>query len=120
MERQIQYVGVLYNALYLLAGVIGFALAWLLTLSRRREIAVMRALGTPPLRITLNFQLEQMLLILLGLAVGFGLSRLRTAASGSDPLRLSAAFFGLWSLSTLLCLLLSLKKRSYAALTEPE
>lgn len=120
MERQIQYVGVLYNALYLLAGVIGFALAWLLTLSRRREIAVMRALGTPPVRITLNFQLEQMLLILLGLAVGFGLSRLRTAASGSDPLRLSAAFFGLWSLSTLLCLLLSLKKRSYAALTEPE
>jgi RsiW-degrading membrane proteinase PrsW (M82 family) len=62
MERQIQYVSVLYGALYLLAGVIGFALAWLLLLSRRREIAVMRALGTQSGRILGNFLLEQLLL----------------------------------------------------------
>ena len=120
MERQIQYVSALYDALYLLTGVIGFTLAWLLVQSRRREIAVMRALGTQPLRIVLNFWVEQLLLMTLGLAGGLGLCRLTGLSLNRTQALLTAAFLVLWTLSTLLCLLAGLRKRSYAALTEPE
>ena len=121
MERQIQYVSVLYDSLYGLAGVIGFVLAWLLTQSRRREIAVMRALGTPPRRILANFQAEQVLLSAGGLALGAAVSYL-----GGSPLRpfsliLCGAFWGVWNAATLLCLLVGLKQQSsWASLAEPE
>ena len=120
MERQIQYVTVLYGALCILAGIIGFVLAWLMTASRRKEIAVMRALGTPPLRILVNFLLEQMLLVLAGLGIGLAAPFVFGAAPSRAALMLSAAFFAVWSVSALICLLVSLTKRSYAALTEPE
>ena len=120
MERQIQYVSVLYGALYLLAGVIGFALAWLLMLSRRREIAVMRALGTQSGRILGNFLLEQLLLMAVGLALGIGVCRLTGTALNPTQLLLTAAFLAVWILSTLICLAAGLRKKSFAALTEPE
>ena len=120
MERQIQYVSVLYTALYLLAGVIGFALAWLLLLSRRREIAVMRALGTQPGRILVNFFAEQLLLMTVGLGLGIGACRLIGTALNPTQLLLTAAFLAVWILSTLICLAVGLRKRSFAALTEPE
>ena len=120
MERQIQYVRVLYNALYLLAGAIGFVLSWLLVQSRRREIAVMRALGTQPWRILANFLAEQCILVTAGLCVGLWIGRLFGHLSNGNQLLLTAAFWGLWCLAALLCLLAGLRKRSYAALTEPE
>ena len=120
MERQIQYVSVLYDALYLLAGVIGAALAWLLVQSRRREIAVMRALGTQPGRIVGNFLLEQLLLMAVGLGIGVAVSRLTGAILNPSQLLLTAVFLVLWSLSALTCLIIGLRKKSFAALTEPE
>ena len=120
MERQIQYVRVLYNALYFLAGVIGFALAWLLIQSRRQEIAVMRALGTQPGRIVGSFLAEQLLLMALGLAIGAALSRLAGTPLSQNQLLLTAAFLGVWTLSALICLIVGLRKKSFAALTEPE
>lgn len=120
MERQIQYVRVLYAALYLLAGIIGFALAWLLLLSRRKEIAVMRALGTQPGRILGNFLLEQFLLMVLGLSLGMLASRLSGTPLNHSQKLLTAAFLSIWTLSTLICLISGLQKKSFAALTEPE
>ena len=120
MERQIQYVGVLYTALYILAGIIGSALAWLLILSRRREIAVMRALGTQPGRILGNFLLEQLLLMAAALGLGIGVCRLTGAALNATQLLLTGAFLAVWTLSTLICLIVGLRKKSFAALTEPE
>lgn len=120
MERQIQFIGVLYHALYLFAGIIGFALAWLLIQSRRREIAVMRALGTQPGRIIGNFLLEQLLLMAIGLGLGVWLGLLAGTAPARTQLWLTAAFWGVWTLSTLICLIVGLRKQSFAALTEPE
>lgn len=120
MERQIQYVSVLYTALYLLAGLIGFALAWLLVQSRRREIAVMRALGTQPGRIVGNFLLEQLLNMSAGLGFGVLFFRLAGTNLNRTQLLLTAAFLEVWALSALICLLVGLRKRSFAALTEPE
>ena len=120
MERQIQYVGGLYDFLYVVAGALGAALAWLLAVSRRREIAVMRALGTQSGRILGNFLLEQLLLMAVGLALGIGVCRLTGTALNPTQLLLTAAFLAVWILSTLICLAVGLRKRSFAALTEPE
>ena len=120
MQRQIQYVSVLYTALYILAGIIGFALAWLLTVSRRKEIALMRALGTPNTRIILNFLFENTLLCLIGLALGLGIAMLVFGAQEKTCFMLSVAFFILWCVSTLLCLLLGLAGKAQAAIVEVE
>ena len=120
MERQIQYVSVLYTALYLLAGLIGFALAWLLVQSRRREIAVMRALGTQPGRIVGNFLLEQLLNMTAGLGFGVLLFRLAGTSLNRTQFLLTAAFLEVWVFSALICLIVGLRKKSFAALTEPE
>ncbi len=120
MERQIQYVGVLYDALYIIAGVIGLVLAWLLTLSRRQEIAVMRAMGTQPYRILLNFLFEQAVLSAIGIVIGIAISYLTGCPLSTAFLILCGAFCGVWNLSTLICLITGLLKPSYASLTEPE
>ena len=119
MQRQIQYVSVLYGCLYVLAGIAGAALAWLLTGSRRQEIAVMRALGTQPYRIVLNFLAEQAVLCGLGLLLGAGIWALRGGVGRLQGI-LTAAFFGCWCVSALCCLLCALKKQTYASLSEPE
>lgn len=120
MERQIQYVSVLYDALYVIAGVIGFVLAWLLALSRRKEIAVMRAMGTQPMRIFVNFAFEQVLLSTVGILIGGAVSYLLGCPLSKTFIILCAAFWAVWNLSTLLCLIAGLVKPSYSSLTEPE
>ena len=112
MQRQIQYVSVLYTALYVLAGVIGAALAWLLAASRRKEIALMRALGTPNLRIILNFLFEHALLCLVGLAIGLGAVTLIFGVQERFCCMLCIAFFALWCISTMLCLVFGLAKKA--------
>ncbi|MBQ4428159.1 MAG: ABC transporter permease [Clostridia bacterium] len=112
MQRQIQYVSVLYTALYVLAGVIGAALAWLLAASRRKEIALMRALGTPNFRIILNFLFEHALLCLVGLAIGLGAVTLIFGLQERFCYMLCIAFFSLWCISTMLCLAFGLAKKT--------
>ena len=120
MERQIQYVGVLYDALYAIAGIIGFALAWLLTASRRKEIALMRAMGTRRRWIRWNFSFEQAVLSTLGIGLGVMLSRLTGSGFSTMFLLLCGAFWLLWNASTLLCVVTGLTKASFVSLTEPE
>ena len=102
----------LYTALYVLAGVIGAALAWLLAASRRKEIALMRALGTPNLRIILNFLFEHALLCLVGLAIGLGAVTLIFGVQERFCCMLCIAFFALWCISTMLCLVFGLAKKA--------
>ena len=119
MERQIEYVSALYYSLCALVGAIGFILAWLLTSSRRREIALMRAIGARKGRILLNFLFEQAALAAAGLCAGLALG----AALGTvKPLaaELSAAFFAVWCVSAFICLAAGFAKKSHEALTEPE
>lgn len=120
MERQIQYVSVLYYTLYLLTFIIGAVLAYLMVSSRRREIAVMRVLGTQPLRIIMNFLAEQALLCAAGLAAGVLLIRLLGKGPTKLQLILTAVFFACWCVSALTCLIVSVSSKEYAALNEPE
>ena len=120
MERQIKYVSVLYYSLYAITGVVGFVLSWLLVSSRRKEIALMRALGAKPSVVVLNFLFEQALLCGAGLALG--LAALHAARQVSAPLLylLVGAYFIVWTGSALACLVASVRKQAYAALSEPE
>ena len=79
----------------------------------------MRALGTQPYRIVLNFLAEQAILCALGLLLGAGIWALRGGVGRLQGI-LMAAFFGCWCVSALCCLLCTLKKQTYASLSEPE
>ena len=120
MERQIKYVKALYACLYVIAGILSLALAWLLTTLRRKELALMRALGTQPLRITANLHFEQSALCALGLGLGLGIWWILGKPFDRTQLLLTLAFFGIWSLTTLLCVLSGMRKQAYADLAEPE
>lgn len=120
MERQLEYVRLLYGCLYFLAGILGLVLSWLMTASRRPELALMRALGARPIHITANFCAEQSLLCGAGLLAGLGLWRLLGRSFTPAQLLLTAGFFALWSLTALLCAGILARQRSSAALTEPE
>lgn len=120
MERQIKYVRTLYACLYAIAGVLSLALAWLLTALRKKELALMRALGTQPVRIVANLHFEQSALCALGLGAGLGIWALLGKSFDRTQLLLTLAFFGIWSLTTLVCVLGGMRKQAYADLAEPE
>lgn len=120
MERQIKYISMLYICLYVVAGILGLALSWLLTVSRKKELALMRALGTQPGRIVANFHFEQTVLCALGLLLGMLLWRLIGGTIHRTQLLLTGAFFLIWSVTALLCVLAGLRKQAYNDLTEPE
>lgn len=120
MERQIKYVTTLYVCLYLIAGVLGYVLSRLMTASRKRELALMRALGTQPRRIVANFHAEQTVLCAFGLLLGVGIWLLTGNRVDPAQLILTAAYFVIWSGTALLCLLRGMKNPAYNDLTEPE
>ena len=93
---------------------------WLQTLSSLKEIAVMRALGTQPVRLLLNFSFEQAVLSTLGILLGVGLSLLLGCGLSRFFRILCGGFWLIWNLAVLLCLLTGLRKPSYASLNEPD
>ena len=70
VKQQILYTNTLYPFLYLLVGVIGFVVSYLLVVSRRMELAILRGLGATSLTTFLSFFLEQSFLCLLGAGIG--------------------------------------------------
>ncbi len=72
VKQQIQYTNTLYPFLYVLVGVIAFVVSYLLVVSRRMELAILRGLGATSLTTFLSFFMEQSLLCLLGVGLGLG------------------------------------------------
>lgn len=120
MERQIKYVRALYGCLYGIAMILGLALSWLLTALRRKELALMRALGTQRWRIVANLLFEHSALCLLGLGLGLGIWRRLGRSCNRTQLLLTLLFFGIWFVTTLACVLGGMRKQAYADLAEPE
>lgn len=118
MQRQIQYVSALYYSLYGAAFMIGAALAWLLTHSRRQETADMRALGTQRTRIFLNFFCEQALLCAAGVGFGLIVSRLISGAWQTVSLVLCGAFVFIWCASCAIGLIAALRGKQLENLRE--
>ena len=71
MIDMINYINTLYPILYVLVGIIALVTSYLLVVSRKMELAIMRGLGTTRVRTFFSFFLEQSLLCLFGTAAGF-------------------------------------------------
>ncbi len=72
IEQQIEYIGVLYPVLYGLTALVGLVAAYLLVLSRKRELAIMRGLGASSGKAFMSLFLEQAALGISGCALGLG------------------------------------------------
>ncbi|MBQ7601786.1 MAG: hypothetical protein IJU49_06470 [Lachnospiraceae bacterium] len=70
LERHIAYMKILFAVTYLLAAVIGFVISYLMTKSRRKELAMMRSMGAGRVRTFFAFFAEQLVLALIGSAAG--------------------------------------------------
>ena len=70
LKQQIRYTNTLYPFLYVLVGVIAFVVSYLLVVSRRMELAILRGLGATSLTTFMSFFMEQSFLCLLGVGVG--------------------------------------------------
>lgn len=120
LNRQIQYLDALYTCLYVLTGLIGLVLSYLLVAARKRELAIMRGLGAPHYRIFTAFFLEQFLLSLLGCGAGFGI----WAALGRPSPRLhwlmTGAFLACWLLGSCISTLHLQSSKALAVLSDKE
>ncbi len=120
LNRQIQYLDALYTCLYVLTGLIGLVLSYLLVAARKRELAIMRGLGAPHLRIFTAFFLEQFLLSLLGCGAGFGI----WAALGRPSPRLhwimTGIFLACWLLGSCISTLHLQSSKALAVLSDKE
>lgn len=118
LSRQNQYLSALYTFLYLLSGVIALVLSFLLLLARKKEIAIMRGLGTRPGQIFAVFFVEQLVLSLLGAGVGYGVWRLTGGAALPLYYLLLCVILLLWCLGTGICTLRLLRSRALAVLSD--
>ena len=66
LGRYITLSQILFPVLFLLMGVVGFVVSWLMVNGRRMEFAIMRGLGASQTRVFGSFFLEQMGLCLMG------------------------------------------------------
>lgn len=120
MKRQIIYKTAMDDVLYFMAGLLGLAAAWLMVSSRRQEIALMRALGTQPGRIVMNFAFEQAVLCFAGLALGLLIWLATGGAVSLMQLVLAVGFFAVWVVASLICAAREVKKQAQPQLAEPE
>ncbi|MBQ4641788.1 MAG: ABC transporter permease [Oscillospiraceae bacterium] len=119
LERQIQYLHLVYGCLFVLVDLIGLAAAYLLLHARRGEIALMRSLGTPRLRIFGNLAGEQMLLSLVGCMAGFGLWYL-VGAELKEILPLIVRFWISWCVGAVVSCLQMLGPKTLSGMNERE
>lgn len=98
---------------FLLSAGAGFLIGFLMIRARRREIALMRTMGTPTARIYSGYALEQMLLSVLGIAIGGAYFLWR-------PVWQLALFAGIYFLGLSAALLIFLRKNLLTAIKEEE
>ena len=83
LGRYITFSRILFPALFVMVGLLGFIISWLMVNGRRMEFAVMRGLGASRSRVFLSFFLEQGGLCLAGcLAAGIILTCAGQATAG--------------------------------------
>lgn len=70
LGRYITFSRILFPALFVMVGLMGFLISWLMINGRRMEFAIMRGLGASKKRVFASFFLEQVLLCLCGCVLG--------------------------------------------------
>lgn len=98
---------------FALSAVAGFLIGFLMIRSRKREIALMRTMGTPKLRIYGGFALEQLLCAVLGAVLG-------GAYFLWQPVERLAAFVGIYFVGLSIALLIFLNTKLITTIKEDE
>lgn len=70
LGRYITFSRILFPVLFVMVGLMGFLISWLMINGRRMEFAIMRGLGASKKRVFASFFLEQALLCLCGCVLG--------------------------------------------------
>ena len=96
IRQQIRYINNLYPFLYALVGIIALVVSYLLVVSRKKEFATMRGLGTSRVRTFFSFFFEQGLLCLTGTGIGLTLWSVIWKTPTDFHLLLTAGFVGLY------------------------
>lgn len=92
LQRQSTYLDILYICLYVCTGILGFVVSYLLVSMRKKEIGIMRSLGTQPTQIFGSFFAEQLALALVGCAAGLVIWQLTGHVCNGLCLVLTGAF----------------------------
>jgi len=92
LNRQINYINVLYPVLYTLVGIISLVVSYLLAVSRRKEFAIMRGLGAQKHITFMSFFIEQVILCIIGAGIGAGISMLIFIGFSNMQLILAAGY----------------------------
>lgn len=98
---------------FLLSAGTGFLIGFLMIRSRKREIALMRTMGTPDGKIYTSFAMEQMLCVILGTAVGGGLYFWQ-------PVDQLAVFVGIYFVGLTVALLIFLRSNLLTGIKQTE
>ncbi len=85
LEKNISLLKVLYPVVMAVSVLIGAGLCLLLLLQATREAAIMRVLGTTRNAVRLALIIEPLILSIVGVIIGLGISRLLWTASGLVP-----------------------------------
>ena len=104
MERNIVMGRVMSTMLSLLIVLLGFIISWLMTFSRRQELALMRGFGAPRRRVFASFFLEQAILSLAGCLAGCTALFRLYAGGAAQPLA-AAAYLACYLLGTAVSIL---------------
>lgn len=105
-RQQIRYINLLYPCLYVLVGIIGIVVSYLLVISRKTEFATMRGMGATRVRTFLSFFFEQGFLCVLGTAIGLAVWWLFGGALVKLHLMLTAGFLVCYFLGCSISILL--------------
>ena len=98
---------------FLLSAGAGFLIGFLMIRQRKREISLMRTLGTRNWAIYMGFMVEQMLCVIIGTAIG-------GAAFGWQPLERLLIFVCVYFVSLTLALIIFLRRNLLATMKEDE
>ena len=106
IKQQIRYINVLFPFLYVLVGLVALIVSYLMVVNRRREYAVMRALGADKGKAFMSFFLEQAFLCIMGSAVGVAASVFAGTLLVTGFIALSAGFVLLYIGGSILSILI--------------
>lgn len=70
LNQQLKHIQILYPILYVLVGIAGFIVAFLVIHSRQKELSIMRVLGSNKYKTFMTFLVEQCILSFAGLIIG--------------------------------------------------
>lgn len=104
LNQKIRHTKTLYPFLYTLVGIVALLLAYLLAVSRKKEIATMRGLGAKKNRIFMTFFTEQVILSLFGCGLGLALWRIFSGRLILNQILLAIGFIGCYFIGSAIAL----------------